>query len=139
MNRFLLFVIVLLIGANGYTYYQKWRFASAFDQREELLLDAQRRLEAKAYILEVRGDSLRAEIELLSQRLAGTRLTVESLRKKTGLDQRLQRDYPELGETAWGVVEVYDDESRRYLEYMAVPLWMSETFIVDHQNARLCR
>ena len=80
MNRFLLFVIVLLIGANGYTYYQKWRFASAFDQREELLLDAQRRLEAKAYILEVRGDSLRAEFELLSQRLAGTRLTVESLR-----------------------------------------------------------
>ncbi len=139
MNRFLLFVIVLLIGGNGYTYFQKWRYAAAFDERESLLLDAQRRLEAKAYILEVRGDSLRSEMELLSERLAGTRLTVASLRKKTGLDQRLRRDYPELGETAWGIVEVYDDESRRYLEYMAVPLWMSETFIVDHQNARLCR
>ena len=49
--------------------------------------------------------------------------------------RRFQRSYPQLAQTDWGIVDVYDDKSKRWSEYLVVPLWMSETFILDHQNA----
>ncbi len=137
MRSIVFFVVVLLLGANGYTWYQKSIEQADFEKRETELATARSQLEAKVHNLEAQGDSMRGEIEVLSGSLADTRLSVGKLRKKTGLGQRLQQSYPELAQTDWGVVEVYDDESRRYLEYMVVPLWMSETFIVDHQNASL--
>ncbi len=82
---------------------------------------------------------MRAKIEVLERRLAATRLTVSSMPKKPGLAQRLRTSYPDLARTAWGVIEVFDDQAQRYVEYMAVPLWMSETFILDHRNASQCR
>ncbi len=139
MSRSALVLILLLVAASGYAWYQKMALGSRFAARETELLDTQAQLEARVGDLEEQGDSLRAEIEVLGRRLAATQLTVSSLPKKVGLAQRLRTSYPDLARTAWGVIEVYDDQDQRYVEYMAVPLWMSETFILDHRNASQCR
>lgn len=139
MARLAPVLILLLLAASGYTWYQKSALASRFAAREAELQDTQSQLEAQVGDLEQQGDSMRAEIEVLERRLAATRLTVSSMPKKVGLAQRLLTSYPELAQTKWGVIEVYDDRERRYVEYMAVPLWMSETFILDHRNASQCR
>ncbi len=138
MNKLASVLILLLLGASGYTWYQKSALASRFAAREAELLETQSQLETQVSDLEAQGDSLRAQIETLDRRLAATRLTVSTLPKKPGLAQRLRTSYAELAQTQWGVIEVYDDQARGYVEYMAVPLWMSETFILDHRNARQC-
>ncbi len=118
MARLAPVLILLQQAASGYTGYQKSALASRFADREAELLDAQAQLEAQVGDLEGQGDSLRAEIEVLERRLAATRLTVSGMPKKTGLAQWLRTSYPELAQTAWGVIEVYDDQDRRYVEYM---------------------
>jgi len=138
MSRLALLVIVLLLASNGYTWYQKSSVASGFAAREAELLDAQAQLEAQVSGLEQRGDSLIAVIDALERRLAATRLTAGNLPRKQGLSQRLRASYPELAQADWGVIEVYDEREREYVEYMVVPLWMSETFILDHRNASQC-
>ncbi len=139
MNKLAPVLIVLLLAASGYTWYQKSALASRFADRETELLEAQSQLKAQVAGLEAQGDSMRTEIETLDRRLAATRLTVSGMPKKTGLAQRLRTSYPELAQTQWGVIEVYDEGARGYVEYFAVPLWMSETFILDHRNASQCR
>jgi uncharacterized coiled-coil protein SlyX len=136
MNRLALFIIVLLLGAAGYSWYQKWAEAAEFEAREAEFLKTRGELEAIVSGLEAQVDSQRAEMEVLNQRLDDTRLSVGNLRRNTGLTARFQRSYPELARTDWGLVDVYDESSRQWSEYLVVPLWMSETFILDHQNAR---
>lgn len=138
MSRLAIVVIVLLLAITGYAWYQKSLVASGFEDRESELLEAQRQLQDSIALLEAEHDSLRAEMETMEARLAQTRLSVEKLTRKPGLEGTLRRTYPELARTDWGVIEVYDERERGYVEYMAVPLWMSETFILDHQNAGRC-
>ncbi len=135
MSRLAPFIIILLLGATGYTWYQKGADVAQFEEREAVLLKTQGELEAMASGFRGQRDSLRADMEVLNERLADTRLSVGKLRRKTGLDQRFQRSYPQLAQTDWGIVDVYDDKSKQWSEYLVVPLWMSETFILDHQNA----
>lgn len=135
MNRLVIVFIVLLLAGIGYVWYQKEAAAAEFEKQHTELERTHKSLEAEARRLEVQNDSMRAELKVLSERLADTRLAVDELRRKPGLEQRLQRSYPQLAETRWGVVDVYDPADKRYVEYMLVPLWMSETFIIDHQNA----
>jgi chromosome segregation ATPase len=122
--------------ATGYTFYKKWAEAAEFEAREAELMKTQGELESRLSSFKAQVDSQRAEFQVLNQRLADTRLSAGNLRRQTGLEQRFQRSYPELARTDWGIVDVYDEKSRRWSEYLVVPLWMSETFILDHQNAR---
>ncbi len=137
MGRLGVFIVILLLGANGYTWYEKSGLRAEFEKRETELKVTQTKLEAKARTLEEQGDSQRAEIKLLERRLSDTGLSVGKLRRKPGLEQRFHRSYPQLAQTDWGVVEVRDPKAKRYVEYIVVPLWMSETFIIDHVNAGL--
>lgn len=139
MNRLALFVIVLLVGLTGFAWYQKWAAGASFETREAELMSTRDQLESRVGELEEQGDSLRAEIEIRDRRLEQTRLSTNRLSRKSGLDQRLRTSYSEFARIDWGVIDVYDDQSGRYVEYMAVPLWMSETFILDHQNASQCQ
>ncbi len=137
MSRsFLSFIVVLLLGTNAYTWYARGTERSEFEARESELLETRTRLETRVRELEVLEDTLRAEIETLNRRLADARLVAGEFRRQPGLEQRLKRSYPELARTDWGVVEVYDEGERGYVDYMVVPLWMSESFILDHTNAR---
>lgn len=139
MNRLALFIIVLLVGLTGYAWYSKSAAGAGFEEREAELMDAQHQLEARVSELEQQADSLLAEIEVRDRRLEQTRLSTGKLSRKSGLDQRLVSAYSEFSRIDWGVIDVYDDRQEQYVEYMAVPLWMSETFILDHQNATQCQ
>src|SRR5690606_18526635 len=43
--------------------------------------------------------------------------------------------FPEIADSNWGVTEIVDDESGIGLEYLVLPLWFAETFLIDNQNA----
>lgn len=137
MGRLSVFLVILLLGANGYTWYEKTAERAEFEKRETELKVAQTKLEGKARALEEQSDALRGEIKLLNRRLSDTRLSVGKLRRKTGLEQRFHSSYPQLAQTDWGLVDVYNPKAKRWAEYLVVPLWMSETFIIDHVNAGL--
>lgn len=138
MSRSLLLLLVLvLLGSNAYAWYQLHGRRAVFEKREAELQETRKLLETQVSDLEEQADTMRAEIEVLNRRLADTRLAVGKLRTKTGLEQRFRQSYPQLAESDWGVVDVFDEKSRQYVEYMVVPVWMSETFIIDHENAAL--
>lgn len=51
------------------------------------------------------------------------------------LHNQFQSTFPELA--SWGVVEVYREEEMNIaMNFLAVPLWFAETFIINHQNAK---
>ena len=138
MSRSLLVVlVVLLLGSNAYAWYQLLDRRAALEEREAELDETRAALQTQVGDLEEQADTMRAEIEVLNRRLADTRLAVGKLRTKSGLQQRFRQSYPQLARTDWGVVDVYDEKSKQYVEYMVVPVWMSETFIIDHENAAL--
>lgn len=78
---------------------------------------------------------LRSEVDRLEERRAEEQLTVRKIRKKEALQQRFMETFPEMARSDWGVTEVYNEENEISLEYLLIPLWFSETFIIDHQNS----
>ncbi len=78
---------------------------------------------------------LQDRIDQLERDRAAEQLTVRRLRRKEDLQERLRRTFPEMAASDWGVTEVFNEENGIGIEYLLVPLWFSETFIIDHQNA----
>jgi predicted nucleotide-binding protein (sugar kinase/HSP70/actin superfamily) len=85
--------------------------------------------------LDSETDRLRREVQELEEERARNQLTVRNIRKKEDLQNRLAETFPEMAESDWGVTEVYNEEFDVGIEYLLVPLWFSETFIIDHQNS----
>jgi hypothetical protein len=92
-------------------------------------------LSARVEDLTSQTDRLRREVEILEEERAENQLTVRNIRKKEDLQNRLAETFPEMAESDWGVTEVYNEEFDVGVEYLLVPLWFSETFIIDHQNS----
>ena len=92
-------------------------------------------LSARVEDLTSQTDRLRREVEVLEEERAENQLTVRNIRKKEDLQNRLAETFPEMAESDWGVTEVYNEEFDVGVEYLLVPLWFSETFIIDHQNS----
>lgn len=95
-------------------------------QREVGLVRAEKETEAAR---------LRERIDVLENERAAAQLTVRSLRRREDLQDRLRRTFPEMAASDWGVTEVFNEEHGVGIEYLLVPLWFSETFLIDHQNA----
>ncbi len=85
--------------------------------------------------LERETNRLRNEVQELEEQRKEDQLTVRSIRKKEALQERLIKTFPEMAQSDWGVTDVYNEENDISVEYLLVPLWFSETFIIDHQNA----
>jgi len=81
------------------------------------------------------AERLRSEVDRLEEERKEKQLSVRRLRKKEDLQKRLRDTFPEMAASQWGTTEVYNEESDIKLEYLLIPLWFSETFIIDHQNA----
>ena len=81
------------------------------------------------------ADALRSQVVLLEEKRQEAQLSVRRLRKKEDLQAKLRQTFPEMAESDWGVTEVRNEEFGVSLEYLLLPLWFSETFIIDHQNA----
>lgn len=92
-------------------------------------------LSARVEDLNSETDRLRREVQVLEEERAENQLTVRNIRKKEDLQNRLAETFPEMAESDWGVTEVYNEEFDVGVEYLLVPLWFSETFIIDHQNS----
>jgi TolA-binding protein len=92
-------------------------------------------LSARVEDLTSQTDRLRREVEILEEERAENQLTVRNIRKKEDLQNRLAETFPEMAESDWGVTEVYNEEFDVGVEYLLVPIWFSETFIIDHQNS----
>jgi hypothetical protein len=85
--------------------------------------------------LEGEANRLRARVDELEAGRAAAQLTVRGLRRRADLEDRLRSTFPEMAASDWGVTEVFNEAEQVGVEYLLVPLWFSETFVIDHQNA----
>jgi len=75
-------------------------------------------------------------VTALERRRTISQLAVRRLRTTGALVDRLRAVFPELGDTAWGLTTLpVGDGDTLGLEYLMVPAWFAETFIIDHANA----
>lgn len=85
--------------------------------------------------LEGEANRLRTRVDELEAGRAAAQLTVRGLRRRADLEARLRSTFPEMASSDWGVTEVFNEAEQVGVEYLLVPLWFSETFVIDHQNA----
>jgi hypothetical protein len=95
-------------------------------------------IERKTY--EAEADRLRDSVAALERHRAAQQLTVRRIRTVGALQDRLRAAFPELGGAAWGLTTVpLEDGDTLGLEYLLVPAWFAETFVIDHANAQSWR
>ena len=111
-------------------------------ERDALLVTIRDRAERQAALARER-DSVTAvvaawkdSVRALERRRAAAQLTVRRIRKIGALQDRLRSTFPELGHSAWGLTTVpLDARDTIGIEYLMVPAWFAETFVIDHANA----
>jgi uncharacterized small protein (DUF1192 family) len=90
--------------------------------------------------LEADVGRLRDSAIALERRRAAAQLSVRQLRTVGALQHQLRSTFPELGPSGWGVTTVrFDDGDTLGIEYLLVPAWFAETFVIDHANAESWR
>ena len=115
------------------------RFESQWDSlfaavRERKRLQATLTTERRTHELE--ANRLRDSVTTLEGHRAAAQLNVRQIRTVGALQDRLRTTFPELGTSAWGVTTVsIGDGDTLGLEYLLVPAWFAETFVIDHANA----
>ena len=77
---------------------------------------------------------LRQLVSSMEQGRQETQLGVRRLASRDTLSEKLHHTFPEFSDRM-RVTEVYDTENARSIEYLMLPMWFAETFIIDHQNA----
>lgn len=95
----------------------------------------QKQLNSEVAARKDEAQALRDQVAMLEEERAAEQLSVRRLRKKEDLQERLRTTFPEMAASDWGVTEVMNEKAGIGIEYLLVPLWFSETFIIDHQNA----
>ena len=88
-------------------------------------------------VINLQGEAtlLRKQVAALEEERKQQQLQVRQMRKKEDLQKKLSKTYPEMGKEPWGVTEAYDSENDVSIEYFMIPLWFTETFIIEHQNS----
>ena len=85
---------------------------------------------------EAEADRLRDSVAALERRRAAGQLTVRRIRTVGALQDRLRAAYPELGDLGFGLTTLpLENGDTLGLEYLLVPAWFAETFVIDHANA----
>lgn len=111
------------------------------EQRDSILTvvarndSLQRELGTMRTSLEAEADRLRDVVDSLEVERAETQLTVRRLRRAEDLQAQLRTTFPEMADSDWGTTEVFNEEEEVGVEYLMVPLWFSETFLIDHKNS----
>ncbi len=115
---------------------QKMRYMKDSLQSEVKFRDSlQVQLKSEVSAHKNEAEALRDQVQMLEEKRKEEQLSVRRLRKKEDLQEKLRQTFPEMAESDWGVTEVMNEEFGVSIEYLLVPLWFSETFIIDHQNA----
>lgn len=95
----------------------------------------QKLLQQQIFALQSEREALRGQVEVIEAQRQQGQLSVRNLRKPEDLLKKLRATYPELAESDWGVTEVYNAENQVSIQYLLIPLWFSETFIIQDQNS----
>ena len=83
---------------------------------------------------------LRDSVTALERRRAAEQLTVRRLHSVGALQTRLRAAFPELGPSGWGLTALpFEGGDTLGIEYLVVPAWFAETFVIDHANAESWR
>lgn len=112
--------------------------------QRDSLLERVARLDSATAVLEdsadglvLKTDSLRGQVRELERSRQEAQLSVRLLRRPQDLNARFLKTFPEIGGSDWGVTEIFSDDGGEPIgiQYLVVPFWFAETFIIDHQNA----
>ncbi len=98
----------------------------------------QKLLNNRVIDLQTEARSLRQQVDSLEELRKREQLSVRNLRKKEDLLKELKQTYPEMADSVWsdwGVTEVYNEKADVSIEYLLIPLWFTQTFIIEHQNS----
>jgi hypothetical protein len=115
------------------------RLASERDSLVTVVRDSERRRSALA--LERRSQEtiitgLKDSVASLERARAQAQLSVRELRTTSALMDRLRAAFPELSDSAWGLTTIpFEPGDTIGVEYLMVPAWFAETFVIDHANA----
>lgn len=83
---------------------------------------------------------LRDSVRLLDSARAEAQLTVREINTVGKLQARLRTAFPQLGKSGWGLTTVpIDKQDTIGIQYLLVPAWFAETFVIDHANAKSWR
>jgi hypothetical protein len=115
-------------------------------QRDSLVAEVRDRERQQAALAvarqthEAEANRLRDSVAALERRRAAHQLTVRRIRTVGVLQDRLRAAFPELSASAWGLTTIpLDDADTLGIEYLLVPAWFAETFVIDHRNAEAWR
>ena len=141
----ILIVILAIIGTRFVDYNEIVRAKTEAQQmkatRDSLLAEVRWRdsikveLQEQASMLFTETERLRDIVYDLEKARAAEQLAVRRLRTSDDLEKKLLETFPEIAESDMGVIEVYNEATGKTLQYLRVPLWFSQTFIIDHENA----
>ena len=97
-------------------------------------------LAARADSFQTEAQALRDSIGRMEQERAEAQRGVRRIRTVGALQARLRQAFPELGPGGWGVTTVPVHQGDTIgIEYLMMPAWFAETFVIDHQNAESWR
>lgn len=83
------------------------------------------------------AEMLRNEVNRLEEEREEKQLSVRKLRKRDDLQNKFKETFPEVAYSDWGVTEVFNEQQGVGIEYLLIPVWFSETFIIDHENSKI--
>lgn len=120
--------------------------AQLTQQRDSLVTEVLEREQLRA-ALEIEREThdaaatrLRDSVTALERRRAAAQLTVREMRTVGALQSRLRATFPELGDSAWGLTTLPLHRGDTIgIEYLMLPAWFAETFVIDHDNAQSWR
>ncbi len=91
-----------------------------------------KQLQGQVENLNLQANVLRDSVLSLEESRQEEQLRVRQLSTKQDLERDFIKTYPEVA-YSMRIIEI--DEDGLPLEYLSVPLWFTEAFIIDHQNA----
>ena len=101
---------------------------------------AQERLRRERDAESARAAALRDSVTALERARAERQLTVRTIRRTADLEARIAETFPELAASPWGLTTVpFDGGDTLGLEFLMVPAWFAETFVIDRRNAESWR
>jgi len=115
---------------------QRDSLGDAVRERDQLraTLQAERRTRDAA------ASRLRDSVTALETRRASAQLDVRTIGTVGELQSRLRAAFPQLGQSGWRLTNLpLMPGDTIGIEYLMVPAWFAETFVIDHQNAESWR
>ncbi len=94
----------------------------------------QRSLQIQVNDLQSEASTLRQQVATLERVRIDQQSGIRSIRGKDELLDTLRQTFPQIKRTL-RASEVYDPENRVFVEYLMVPLWFHETFVIEHNNS----